>query len=358
METRERERQASQQRDNPLGIAGFEFIEFASPEPEKVRSLFERLGFSAVARHKRFDITLYRQGGVNFLLNEQAGSFAAAFAEKHGPCCPGFALRVDNADAALESCVEKGAKAMVEVEGTALDTPRIEGIGGSVLYLTDVRFGNPLLAEYEPIEGADLNPRGFGLTSIDHLTHNVYEGNMDTWADYYSRLFNFYEVRYFDIRGQQTGLRSRAMTAPNGAISIPINESSESGSQINEYLEQYKGEGVQHIALYTEDIYSTVEAMREAGVRFLDTPDTYYEVIDERVPKHDEDIERMRRNRVLIDADQETGTKQLLQIFTEVNIGPIFFEIIQRKGNQGFGEGNFKALFESIELDQIRRGVL
>lgn len=358
METRVKEQQSAQQRDNPLGVAGFEFIEFASPDAEKLHALFKQLGFSAVARHKRFDITLYRQGGVSFLLNEQQGSFAAAFAEEHGPCCPGFALRVDDGQAAFESCVKKGANAMAEVEGAALGTPRIEGIGGSVLYLTDGRSGNPLMAEYEPIEGADLNPRGSGLAYIDHLTHNVYEGNMDTWADYYSRLFNFYEVRYFDIRGQQTGLRSRAMTAPNGSISIPINESSEPGSQINEFLEQYKGEGVQHIALYTEDIYTTVEVMREADVRFLDTPDTYYDVIDQRVPKHEENIERMRRNRILIDADQETGTKQLLQIFTEVNIGPIFFEIIQRKGNQGFGEGNFKALFESIELDQIRRGVL
>ena len=357
-ETRLRKQQQTGPRDNPLGVAGFEFVEFASPQPEKLHALFKRMGFSAVARHRDFDITLYRQGEVSFLVNEQEGSFATEFAKQHGPCCPGFALRVDDKEAGVEACVKNGARTMPEVKAAALDTPRIEGIGGSVLYLTDHAEGDPLMAEYEPIEGMGLNPKGAGLSHIDHLTHNVFEGDMDRWADYYSRLFNFYEVKYFDIRGQQTGLRSRAMTAPNGSISIPINESSDPRSQINEYLEQYHGEGVQHIALYTEDIYKTVEAMLDAGVQFLDTPDTYYEVIDQRVPKHNEDLRRMRRNGILIDADPETGTKQLLQIFTEVNIGPIFFEIIQRKGNKGFGEGNFQALFESIEQDQIRRGVL
>jgi 4-hydroxyphenylpyruvate dioxygenase len=358
IQTQEKEHQLTEPRENPMGVAGFEFVEFASPDPEELHALFQRMGFKAVARHSKFNITLYRQGEVSFLVNEEPGSFAMEFAAKHGPCCPGFAIRVDDRVAALAACEEKGARSMESVGGAALDTARIEGIGGSVLYLTDLRTGNPLLAEYEPIDGADLNPKGSGLSYIDHLTHNVHEGNMDHWADFYSRLFNFFEVRYFDIRGQQTGLRSRAMTAPDGSISIPINESSEPGSQINEYLEQYGGEGVQHIALYTEDIYHTVEAMREAGVQFLDTPDTYYEVVDQRVPKHEENLQRMRANRILIDADPETGSKQLLQIFTEVNIGPIFFEIIQRKGNKGFGEGNFKALFESIEQDQIRRGVL
>ncbi len=232
------------------------------------------------------------------------------------------------------------------------------GIGGSILYLADRKEGRALAREFELIEGADPNHKGFGLTFIDHLTHNVFFGNMDEWANFYERLFGFYEVRYFDIKGQQTGLKSRAMTAPNGAISIPINQSEDPKSQINEYLDEYQGEGVQHIALYTENIYDTVEGLRARGIEFLDTPDTYYEIIDRRVPEHDEDIERMRHNRILIDADQETGKKQLLQIFTQTNIGPIFFEIIQRKGNRGFGEGNFTALFESIELDQMRRGVL
>jgi 4-hydroxyphenylpyruvate dioxygenase len=358
MEHLVKEQHVMDTRENPLGISGFEFVEFASPEPEQLHALVKRMGFSAVARHRKFDITLYPQGSVSFLVNEQANSFASEFARQHGPCCVGFSFRVDDRNEAHQSCIDKGATDMTGAAGAALDTPVISGIGGSLLYLTDLRSGNPFLDDYEPFEGADFSPQGSGLTYIDHLTNNVREGNMDQWADFYARLFNFYEVKYFDIKGQQTGLRSRAMTSPDGAISIPINESSEARSQINEYLEQYRGEGVQHIALYTDDIYSTVEAMREAGLKFLETPDTYYEIIDQRVPKHEEDLERMRKNRILIDADPETGTRQLLQIFTDVNIGPIFFEVIQRKGNKGFGEGNFQALFESIELDQIRRGVL
>ena len=348
----------NQTQENPLGVEAFEFIEFAAPDPRLLHELFAQLGFSAVARHRRRAVTLYRQGDINFLVNEEPGGFAARFAAEHGPSCIGFALRVDDAERAYQSCLSKGAESMSEVPSAAVDAPRIRGIGGSMLYLADRRAGSVLEREYELLEGAEPNPRGFGLTAIDHLTHNVYFGNMDEWADFYTRLFNFHEVRYFDIKGQQTGLTSRAMTAPNGAISIPINQSEDPKSQINEYLDLYKGEGVQHIALYTEDIYETVEALRAAGVEFLDTPDTYYELIDRRVPEHDEDLERMRRNRILIDADAETGRKQLLQIFTQTNIGPIFFEIIQRKGNQGFGEGNFTALFESIELDQMRRGVL
>jgi 4-hydroxyphenylpyruvate dioxygenase len=209
-----------------------------------------------------------------------------------------------------------------------------------------------------PVEGADQHPQGFGLTFIDHLTHNLYFGNMQKWSDYYERLFNFREIRYFDIKGAKTGLVSKAMTAPDGVVRIPLNESSDPKSQINEYLDAYKGEGIQHIACFTDDIYGTIEAMREAGVEFLDTPDTYFDVIDARVPDHGEDVERLRRNKILIDADAETKKRKLLQIFTQNAIGPIFFEIIQRKGNEGFGEGNFQALFESIERDQMKRGVL
>ena len=345
------------ERDDPLGVEGFEFIEYAAPNPQQLHDLFEALGFAAVARHRERAVTLYRQGDINFLLNEEPDSFAARFAAEHGPCCTGFALRVADAEQAYQSCIARGAESMSDVPA-ALDGPRIAGIGGSMLYLVDRQGGSALAREYELLEGADPNHAGFGLTFIDHLTHNVRFGNMDEWAGFYERLFGFYEVRYFDIKGQQTGLKSRAMTAPNGAISIPINQSEDPKSQINEYLDEYNGEGVQHIALYTENIYDTVEDLRAAGIEFLDTPDTYYELIDRRVPEHDEDLERMQRNRILIDADQETGKKQLLQIFTQTNIGPIFFEIIQRKGNRGFGEGNFTALFESIELDQMRRGVL
>jgi 4-hydroxyphenylpyruvate dioxygenase len=348
----------SERYDDPLGVDGFDFIEFAAPDADLLHDLFRRMGFSAVARHRSRSITLYRQGDINFLVNEEPDSFAARFAAEHGPCCTGFALRVADAEQAYQSTLGKGAESMSDIPGAAIDGPRIRGIGGSMLYLVDRRNDSALERDYQLIEGADPNPRGFGLTFVDHLTHNVRFGNMDQWADFYTRLFGFREVRYFDIKGQQTGLTSRAMTAPNGRISIPINQSDNPKSQINEYLDLYKGEGVQHIALYTDDIYETVEALRGLDIEFLDTPDTYYELIDRRVPEHEEDLERMRRNRILIDADEETGKKQLLQIFTQTNIGPIFFEIIQRKGNQGFGEGNFTALFESIELDQMRRGVL
>jgi 4-hydroxyphenylpyruvate dioxygenase len=348
----------SEVRANPLGVDGFEFVEFAAPDAGRLHELFQHMGFSAIARHRTLNITVYRQGEVNFLINEEPGSFAARFAVEHGPSCTGFALRVNDAEQAFGSTLAKGATSMREVPATAVDVPRICGIGGSMLYLVDRKNGSVLAKEYELLEGADPNPEGYGLKFIDHLTHNVFFGNMDEWADFYSRLFGFYEVRYFDIKGQQTGLTSRAMTSPTGVISIPINQAEDSRSQINEFLEEYGGEGVQHIALYTEDIYATVERMRTREINFLNTPDTYYEIIDQRVPEHEEDLERMRENSILIDADQETGKKQLLQIFTETNIGPIFFEIIQRKGNRGFGEGNFTALFESIELDQMRRGVL
>jgi 4-hydroxyphenylpyruvate dioxygenase len=345
-------------RENPLGVDGFEFVEYAAPDAQLLHDLFRQMGFSPVARHRDRNITLYRQGDINFLVNEEPESFAVRFAEVHGPCCTGFALRVEDVRDAYNYTVANGAESMTDIPGCALDIPRIRGIGGSLLYLADRRGGSMFAAEYVMLEGADPHPAGFGLNMIDHLTHNVYFGNMDEWSDFYKRLFGFYEVRYFDIKGQQTGLKSRAMTSPTGVISIPINQSEEPKSQINEYLEAYNGEGVQHIALYTDNIYKTVEAMHEAGMQFLDTPDTYFEVIDRRIPEHGEDVERMRRNRILIDADEETHKKLLLQIFTQTNIGPIFFEIIQRKGNKGFGEGNFTALFESIELDQLRRGVL
>jgi 4-hydroxyphenylpyruvate dioxygenase len=344
--------------ENPLGLEGFEFAEFAAPDATVLHQLFQQMGFQPIGHHASRKITFYRQGGVNFLVNEEPGSFASEFAAAHGPCCTGFALLVGDRHEAFDAVMAKGASSMAAIRGSAMDCPKIRGIGGSVLYLVDRRDGSPFNAEYVPIEGADLNPKGFGLAYIDHLTHNVYEGNMDEWAGYYSRLFNFYQAKYFDIRGQQTGLRSKAMTAPNGMISIPINESSESNSQINEYLQQYKGEGIQHIALYTDDIYQSIETMRAAGVSFLETPDTYYELINVRVPEHEEDVPRMQKNGILLDADMETGKRQLLQIFTQTCIGPIFFEIIQRKGNTGFGEGNFQALFDSIELDQARRGVL
>ena len=349
--------------ENPLGIDGFEFVEFAAPKgrSDLLHDYFRKLGFSAVLRHKTRPITVYRQGGVNFLVNESPDSFAAAFAEAHGPCAAGFAIRFKKpANEVYQAVLGNGGEAVSERADTrAIDAPVVKGIGDCMLYLVD-RYGDQGTAyeDYEPIPGAEQNPSGFGLTFIDHLTHNLYFGNMQKWSDYYERLFNFREIRYFDIKGAKTGLVSKAMTAPDGVVRIPLNESSDPKSQINEYLDAYKGEGIQHIACFTDNIYETVEAMRAQGVEFLDTPDTYFDVIDQRVPNHGEDVARLAKNKILIDADRETHQRKLLQIFTQNAIGPIFFEIIQRKGNEGFGEGNFTALFESIERDQIRRGVL
>jgi len=345
--------------ENPMGIDGFEFVEFAAPDADSrkaLRALFQRMGFSAVLKHKSRDITVFRQGGVNFLLNEEAGGFAAEFAAAHRPSAFGFAIRFKKPVAEVLTTVKGNGGEALDRAG-AIDVPKIKGIGDCMLYL--VPSGeNAYAADYAPIPGADQDPQGFGLTFIDHLTHNLFFGNMQKWSDYYERLFNFREIRYFDIKGVKTGLVSKAMTAPDGVVRIPLNESNDPKSQINEYLDAYKGEGIQHIACFTDDIYSTIEAMREAGVEFLDTPDTYFDVIDVRVPNHGEDVARLKKNKILIDADLETKQRKLLQIFTKNAIGPIFFEVIQRKGNEGFGEGNFQALFESIERDQISRGVL
>ncbi|GAA0917028.1 4-hydroxyphenylpyruvate dioxygenase [Luteibacter anthropi] len=348
--------------ENPQGVDGFEFVEFAAPDAKLLHDLFPKLGFVAVAKHKSKNITLYRQGECNFLVNEEPDSFATDFVAKHGPCACGFAIRFNRPATDVQAtALSNGAEKLTAFTDTlALDVPTIKGIGDACLYLIDTygEKGDCFDAEYDFFAGVDRHPKGFGLTFIDHLTHNLHFGNMQKWSDYYERLFNFREIRYFDIKGAKTGLVSKAMTAPDGMVRIPLNESSDHGSQINEYIREYNGEGIQHIALFTDNIYETVEAMREKDVAFLDTPDTYFEVIDVRIPGHSEDVPRLQKNKLLIDADPETHKKLLLQIFTQNNIGPIFFEIIQRKGNEGFGNGNFQALFESIERDQMRRGVI
>ncbi len=347
--------------DNPMGTDGFEFVEYAAPDPAALASLFESLGFLAVARHRSKDVTLYRQGDINYLLNAESDSFAQSFARVHGPCICALGFRVADAAEAYRRALSLGAWGVESKAGPMeLNIPAIKGIGDSLIYLVDRYGGRGTIydVDFVHIEGAEERPRGAGLTYVDHLTHNVHRGRLEEWAEFYERLFDFREIRFFDIEGQKTGLRSRAMASPCGKIRIPINESSDDRSQIAEYLSAYHGEGIQHVALGTDDIYTTVERLRAAGVAFMDTPDTYYEKVDERVSGHDEDFERLRALRILIDGAPREGQGLLLQIFTETVLGPIFFEIIQRKGNEGFGEGNFQALFESIELDQIRRGVL
>jgi 4-hydroxyphenylpyruvate dioxygenase len=348
--------------DNPLGTDGFEFVEFTSPDPQAMGRLFESFGFTAVSRHRSKNVVRYRQGDINFILNMEPSGQAAEFRQAHGPSANAMAFRVRDAAKALKLAVERGAKAVQGPVGPMeLYIPAIEGIGGSYLYLVD-RYGAREIydVDFVPIEGAEEAEarNGVGLTYLDHLTHNVHRGNMAKWAEFYERIFNFREIRYFDIEGKVTGLFSKAMTSPDGKIRIPLNESQDEHSQIEEFLKDYKGEGIQHLAFGTGDIFETVETLRERGMRFQETPDTYYEMLDQRVPGHGENLQRLRADKILLDGAPTEGQGLLLQIFTENQIGPIFFEIIQRKGNEGFGEGNFKALFESIELDQIRRGVI
>lgn len=343
---------------NPLGTDGFEFVEYTAEDPKLLESTFRALGFTAVARHRAKNVTLFRQGDVNFLLNAETDSFSHRFAKLHGPSICAVAFRVKDALSAYNSALERGAEPFEgDVGPMELKIPAIRGIGGSVIYFVD-RYGDHSIYDVDFVSVAGFDQPGAGLQTIDHLTHNVYPGQMDLWQDFYERIFNFKEIRFFDIEGRHTGLQSRALCSPCGKIRIPINESRDAQSQINEYLSAYRGEGIQHIALSTGDIYQTVEQLAQGTVKFLDTPDTYYEAIEQRLPGHGEDIKRLRTLRILVDGTTEPQRKLLLQIFTENMVGPIFFEIIQRKGDEGFGEGNFQALFEAIERDQIKRGVL
>ena len=349
---------------NPLGTDGFEFVEYTAPTPEgitKLKMLFKALGFTEVARHRSKEVSLFRQNGIHFLVNAQPYSHFAEFAKAHGPSACAMAFRVKNAARAFDYAVAHGAVPFTSKVGAMeLNIPGVYGIGNSVLYFVD-RYGDKNIydVDFEFIEGAEAECKknSVGLELVDHLTHNVYRGNMSKWAGFYENIANFREIRYFDIEGKLTGLVSKAMTSPCGKIRIPINESSDDKSQIEEYLRLYNGEGIQHIAMSTENIYKTVRTLRERGMEFMPTPETYYDKVDKRVPGHGEDLKQMRELRILVDgAPDDTGI--LLQIFTKTVIGPVFFEIIQRKGNEGFGEGNFKALFESIEEDQIQRGVI
>ncbi len=346
--------------DNPLGTDGFEFVEFTSPEPQRLSDLFERMGFRAVSRHRSKNVLRFAQGDINFILNMEPQGQPADFRQAHGPSANAMAFRVKDAARAFHLAVERGATPIIgRVGPMELNIPAIEGIGGSLLYLVD-RYGAQQIydVDFVPLPDAAESPKGFGLDYLDHLTHNVHRGQMAHWANFYERIFNFREIRYFDIEGAQTGLLSKAMTSPCGKIRIPLNESRDDHSQIEEFLRDYRGEGIQHIALGTRDIHTAVETMRFRGVTFQDTPDTYYEALDARLPGHGQDVARLAANRVLIDGAPTEGQGLLLQIFTQNMIGPIFFELIQREGNEGFGEGNFRALFESIEADQIRRGVI
>jgi 4-hydroxyphenylpyruvate dioxygenase len=350
--------------ENPMGLNGFEFVEFASPRPGVLEPLFDILGFTEVAKHRSKQVTLFRQGDINFIVNSEPGSHAAYFAEEHGPSACGMAFRVADSHKAYALALERGAQPIEIPTGPMeLRLPAIKGIGGAPLYLIDRYLDGESIydIDFEFYPGVERHPEGCGFTAIDHLTHNVYRGRMDFWARFYERLFNFREIRYFDIKGEYTGLFSKAMTAPDGKIRIPLNEEASKGTgQIEEFLMAYNGEGIQHIALICDDLIACWDRLKERGVPFMTPPpDTYYDMLEERLPGHGEPVEELRSRGILLDGSTEDGDPRLLlQIFSETVIGPVFFEFIQRKRDEGFGEGNFTALFESIERDQLRRGVL
>lgn len=350
--------------ENPMGLLGFEFVEFSSPTPNVLEPVFEAMGFTKVARHRSKDVVLYRQGDINFIINSEPKSVAAYFAAEHGPSACGMAFRVRDSHKAYAFALEHGAQPVdIPTGPMELRLPAIKGIGGAPLYLID-RFeeGKSIYdIDFEFFDGVERKPKGAGLKLIDHLTHNVYRGRMNYWAGFYEKLFNFREIRYFDISGEYTGLTSKAMTAPDGMIRIPLNEESKKGGgQIEEFLMQFNGEGIQHIALLTDDLLSTLDQLKMAGVPFTPAPPaTYYEMLEDRLPGHGEPVSELQTRGILLDGAVKDGQKRLLlQIFSQPVFGPVFFEFIQRKGDEGFGEGNFKALFESMERDQIRRGAL
>jgi 4-hydroxyphenylpyruvate dioxygenase len=350
--------------ENPMGLRGFEFVEFASPTPDVLEPVFELLGFTRVANHRSKNVALYRQGEINFIVNNEPASVASYFAAEHGPSACGLAFRVKDSHLAYERALKLGAQPVDLPAGPMeLKLPAIKGIGGAPLYLIDrYEDGKSIYdIDFEFIEGVDRRPIGHGFKLIDHLTHNVYRGRMGYWANFYERIFNFREIRFFDIKGEYTGLTSKAMTAPDGKIRIPLNEeASKSTGQIEEFLMNYNGEGIQHVALLSDDLLKSVDSLRAAGVPLMTAPKaTYYEMLDERLPGHGERVGELQARGILVDGTTEGGKQRLLlQIFSQTMLGPVFFEFIQRKGDDGFGEGNFKALFESLERDQLRRGVI
>ncbi|TNF25531.1 MAG: 4-hydroxyphenylpyruvate dioxygenase [Deltaproteobacteria bacterium] len=351
--------------ENPLGLDGFEFVEFTAPQKGILEPVFASMGFEHVANHRSKDVQLWRQGGINFVVNYEPKSHAAYYAEEHGPSACGMAFRVRDAQQAYKLAIARGAQPVaVDTGMMELRLPAIKGIGGALLYLIDrYEDGESIYdIDFVWLEGVDRRPEGCGFHTIDHLTHNVYRGRMEYWAKYYERLFNFREIRYFDIKGEYTGLLSKAMTAPDGKIRIPLNEErGDGGGQIEEFLMQYNGEGIQHIAFACDDLIGCWDRLKAQGVRFMTPPpDTYYEMLAERLPGHGEPTDALKARGILLDgtSDGDAPPRLLLQIFSETLLGPVFFEFIQRKQDEGFGEGNFRALFLSIERDQLNRGVI
>ena len=353
--------------ENPMGLDGFEFVEFSAPEPGLLEPVFEAMGFTHIANHRSKAVLLFRQGDINLIINYEANSYAWYFAQEHGPSACGMAFRVKDAQAAYARALELGAQPIDIPAGLMeLRLPAIKGIGGAPLYLID-RYGDGSSIydiDFEFLPDVERHPEGCGFHVIDHLTHNVYRGRMDFWANFYQRIFNFREIRYFDIKGEYTGLLSKAMTAPDGRIRIPLNEEASQGGQIEEFLMRYNGEGIQHIAFSCDNLLAAWDKLKASGVRFMKAPpDSYYQMLEERLPNHGEPVNELQTRGILLDGSIDSnagGSKPrlLLQIFSDALVGPVFFEFIQRKQDEGFGEGNFKALFESIERDQLERGVI
>lgn len=355
--------------DNPAGLEGFEFVEFSAPKKGMIEPVFDMMGFSKIARHRSKDVELWRQGEINLITNYEPFSAAWYFAREHGPSACGMGFRVRDAGHAYKTLINKGAEPVNANTGPMeLCIPGIRGIGNSIIYLID-RFETSAGGlsiydiDFNYFPNVDRHPVGSGFQLIDHLTHNVYPGRMEYWADFYEKLFNFQEIRYFDIKGEYTGLTSKALTAPDGKIRIPLNEEGEGGrGQIEEYLRAFNGEGIQHIALICEDLPACLDRLKDLGVPLMTAPpQTYYDMLDERLPEHGQDVEALQTRGILLDGTTAGGEPRLLlQIFAEPQIGPVFFEFIERKGDyrEGFGEGNFQALFESMERDQINRGAL
>jgi len=358
--------------DNPIGLDGFEFVEFCALEKGVLEPVFMAMGFTMIARHRSKDVQLWRQGGINLIANYEPRSPAAYFAAEHGASACGMGWRVKDAAKAYALALERGAEPVeVSTGPMELRLPAIRGIGGSIIYLVDRYEGQGEGLSIYDIDfvyetGVDRHPVGAGFKIIDHLTHNVYGGRMAHWAGFYERVFGFREIRYFDIKGEYTGLTSKAMTAPDGKIRIPLNEEGKAGGgQIEEFLRAYNGEGIQHIAFLCDDLIAAWDRLSALGTPFMTAPPvTYYEMLDERLPGHGEPVGELQQRGILLDGSTMAGDGQnadprlLLQIFSETQIGPVFFEFIQRKRDEGFGEGNFTALFESIERDQLRRGAI
>lgn len=340
--------------NNPLGLDGIEFTEYASAEVDYMEKVFLDFGFSKLKRHHQKDITYFNQNDIHFLLNNEQAGFSHEFTKAHGPAVCSMGWRVKDAEYAYKTAIERGAK---PAEGNKdLPYPAIYGIGNSLIYFIDTYGGKGNIYDENfvdldnPVKQADK-----GFLVIDHMTNNVYKGTMERWSNFYKDVFGFTEVRYFDIKGAQTGLTSYALRAPCGKFCIPINEGNEEKSQIEEYLRDHNGPGVQHIAFLTRNILASLDAMEGSAIKTLDINPEYYDTVFDRVPNVKEDHARIKHHQVLVDGSEND---YLLQIFTKNLFGPIFIEIIQREENFGFGEGNFQALFESIERDQAKRGVL